>query len=83
MRQFPQSRSSDDDESQSTNIRDEIERQEDDQLNNLNNAPWRVDGRACGLPQHLDRRRRIVKKNPMGRNKALQSEFDESSLAKQ
>lgn len=54
--QLAQARSSDDDERRCAEPGDQVEGQEDNELKDLYDAPGCVDGRACRLSKHLDRR---------------------------
>lgn len=69
--ELAQSRACDDDKGRSADKGDEVERQEDDELEDLDDAPWRVDRGTCGLSEHSDRGGRIHEENSLGCDKIL------------
>jgi hypothetical protein len=55
MSELAESSSSDDDKGRRAKNWKKVERQEDNELNNLDDAPWSVDGSSSGLSEHSDR----------------------------
>lgn len=73
VRQLPVPRTGNHEKGNSTTVRYQVEREKDDQLDDLFQAEGLELGLGGGLAQHLDRRGRIREKQTMGRNEIGQS----------
>lgn len=78
--EFSESSARNDDKGWSAEDGNEVEGEEDDQLDDLYQAPWSVNRRACGLSKHLHRGRRIGEENAVGRDEVGLVAFDEGGL---
>lgn len=80
MRQLAQTSPCDEQVGRHPDIWYEVERQEDDELDYLDNAPWLVFGAGGRLAKHLDRVRGVGKHEAMGSNEVGQIVVDQGSL---
>lgn len=80
VRQLADSGARDDNEGWRSDIRDQVQGEEDDELDDLNDAPGLIDGRARGLAQHLDGVWRVDEEEPMWRDEVLEAELDHGGL---
>lgn len=80
VRKGPQPRACDDDESGCADKGDQVERQEDNQLDDLYQTPRLVDCRRTGLSQHLDRVRGVGEQDTVGRDEVREALVNEGCL---
>lgn len=71
---------SDHDESWCADVWNKVQGQEDDQLDDLDHAPWVIFGAAGGLAEHFDRVRRVTEEESVWRNKVDEPLVNQCSL---
>ena len=80
MRKLAQTSPSDEEVGWHTNVWYKVEREKDNELDNLYDAPWLVFGAGGRLPEHLDRVRGVGEDEAMGSDKVCQIVIDQGSL---
>lgn len=80
MGELPEARARDDDECGGAHVRNQIQRKEDDELRDLDDAPGRVDRGAGRSPEALDGGRGVREDDAVGGDELLVGELDQDGL---